>query len=577
MGRADDPSSLTPTELNEGAAPGGPTAYDRFRSLYGTAKDDSNDAVSKFEAWKSANPIADWAASAPAPLPVGGAAGLVRGAYAAGGAMGAPEPQTIGIRQPESFERERPAPPGYDGGEPMPTAKASALPNAPMKAPAMGPGMGPGGDIYEGYGTDKGVLHSQQDTLADMSGFQEKKGEEYSAHLASLKSAADMEREVAAQQRTGAKAYQAAVAEEDQRQQGQEQKVQQATDSAAAAGIDPGRFFKNRDTGFWINMMIGSIAGGYLSATPGMNGKNAFMDSVRDMQDKDIKAQESAIDQGWKKVKGTETAYERMRLNGVDKTTATLKQADLTLQALQTDIKGRLMTSQIPEEKARLEGALQTLQIERDKYATTIQESWRATRESRGRAAAMAALAAHAAERQGRLDADEHILKMSQAEKNSAEAGKMKTEGGDKKLTAAAQAYDVHKNYLDNIQKQIVGVPGDITHKFGAQNLPWGTQARQYGVDLDKYNSEVDTIIGHWAKDEEGKIPVEEFKRLVTRYEIPTDHNMTDPEKAARIKGLAAYVDQRAKTAGVGRAGQVTPGAPTGLGDIPSFRPPKAP
>ncbi len=524
--------------------------------------------MSKLKEWRDNNPAVGWASGPAAPALLGPAGTVLQTAQ-----MG-PAPQHISAtgvpptRDPVSFERTPPA--GYDGGAPMPTTSPQQLPNAPMKAPAMAPGMGP--DPYEGYGTDKGVLHSQQDTLADLSGLQDKKSEEYSAHLASLKTAADMEQEVAAQQRAGAAAYKSSVDQEDKRQQAQEQKISQATDSAAAAGVDPGRFFKNRDTGFWLSMMIGSVAGGYLSAVPGNGGKNAFMDSIRDMQDKDIKSQETAIDQGWKKVKGTETAYERMRANGVDKTTATLKQADLTLAAIQTDIKGRLMSSQIPEEKARLEGALQTLQIERDKYATTIQETWRATRESRGRAAATAAMAQHAAERQARLDADEHDLKQSQAYKNRAEADKTRAEGGDKKLAAGGQAYDVHSNYLDGAQKEIIGAPGDTTSKTGIiQHLPWGTEARQYGVKLDKYNTEADTIIGHWAKDEEGKIPVEEYKRLTERFEITPQ--MTDAEKRERISGLKAYVDQRAKTAGVGRAGQVTPGAPVGLGDIPSFKP----
>lgn len=554
-------ADMTPTELfaqdNYGTPPAEPL-YDRFRAQVAGAAGGAEDAVGKFQAWRNANPMAKWSTGPAAPFLLGPAAGRAVQI----GQSGMP-PQHIKV---EPLPAE--APPrditSFERNPDVPTASVSALPGAPLK-PRMGPGMGPGGDIYQG------VYNAQDDMLADMSALQEKKGDEYVAHLKTLNTAADMEQEVAQQQRVGARAYEGAIQAAEKEQTDSETKWQQAADETASMGVDPGRYFRNRDAGFWMTMMVGSIASGVLSAMQGRGGENKFMDYVRATAHDDIAQQDKAIDQGWRRVKGLETAYERARMRGVDKVTATQKQYDLHLMALQTDIKSRLMKAQLPEEQLRLEGALQVLQLERDQESLKIQEYRKAVVEGRARAAAAAASAQHSAERQARLDAVEMDLKRSQTTKNYAEAGKVKEGTQDKELEKDRRAFGVHTNYLtsEEVTALAKGAPGSSTSKVGVQKLPWQTDARAYSQQLDQYNAEVNTILGHWMKIEAGRVPVGEFNNIVHRYEISA--GMTDAEKMARIAGLKAWVDERAKTSGV--AGEVTAGKPSDLKGISSFQP----
>lgn len=544
-------------------------AIGSFRDLAKQATVPStDDIVSKFRQWKEQNPALAWGVSQ---LPLaahalGPNAGLAADVAGIAG-VGSPP-----VRQPTSFERDQRPTPEAPSEPGVPVAKLPDAPPIPTP-PKMSAGMGPGGDVYEGYGTDKGVLHSQLNTTADMGNLQEKKWEEYGHKLAGMNTAADLMGEHAEQQRRGAKAYSDSVAQSEKEQLDAETKAQQASDETAAMGTDPGRYLRNRDAGFWINMMLGSVASGLLSAMQGRGGENPFMDSVRQTVKQDIDSQEQAIAQGWKKVKGLETAYERARLRGADRVTATQKQYDMVLQALETDAKGRLMKAQIPEEKARLEGLLQSLQIERDQENTKLQEYWRQIRESRARAAAAAANAQRTAERQSRLDAQEWEFKKSQIAKNYAEADKTKAGEQDKELEKDKRAYGVHSQYLtsDEVTGLAKGAPGSTSSKLGVARAPWQTDARAYKQSLDQYNAEVNTVLGHWMKIEAGRVPVGEFNNIVHRYELNED--MTDAEKMSRIKGLKAWVDERAKTSGV--LGSQPAGRPTDLKTIPSFQPKK--
>lgn len=271
----------------------------------------------------------------------------------------------------------------------LPLTAASMAPSAvsgPQAASGTGGFQVPGG-------TDKSVYEAQQDYVADHSGLQEKKGEEASAHLQAMGVRADQFQELAQAQTLAANAERQAVDDAEKEQLKAEQDWHTAQDETAKKGIDPGRFYKNKDAGFWISMIIGSVASGMLSGLT-QDGKNPFIDSVRDMVRQDIGAQETDINQGWKKVKGLETAYERARQRGVDRVTATLRQYDATLSALQTDMQGRYERATIPETKARLEAGLQALQMERDGIRIKNEEYWRDIKARRAAAAAAAANAA---------------------------------------------------------------------------------------------------------------------------------------------------------------------------------------
>jgi hypothetical protein len=56
-------------------------------------------------------------------------------------------------------------------------------------------------------------------------------------------------------------------------------------------------------------------------------------------------------------------------------------------------------------------------------------------------------------------------------------------------------------------------------------------------------------MLGHWLKDEAGRVPVEEYRQQAHRFELTPE--MTDAEKAARIASLKSWVEERAKTGGL--------------------------
>lgn len=414
---------LTPTEVfaqDAYGTPPAPSQYDRFREMARSAVAEGagliDGADAKFKAWKAEHPAAQWAASQ---------AGLVSHALGPTAGLGydlwnsGPH-----VRNPTSFERGTPTRDPVSFERDTPGVAAGSLPDAPMR-PKMAAGMGPGGDVAAGYGSDKGIMNAQLNQIADQSGLQEKKSEEASAHLGVLGVKADQHQEFAQAQAAAANAERQAVDEAEKEQLDHETKWQEASDEAAAMGVDPGRHFKNRDGVFWLNMLVGSVASGMLSALQNQN-TNPFMDSVRETVRQDINAQEKGIEQGWRKVKGLETAYERARQRGADRITATIRQYDKTLEALQTDMQGRLVKATIPEVKANLEAGLQAIQIERDGMQVKMEEYWKQVKGQRAAAAAAAADRAwrHAVEMR-KLAIEESRTKAQNA-KDYAEADKVR-------------------------------------------------------------------------------------------------------------------------------------------------------
>jgi hypothetical protein len=589
MGGAKRPEDMTPTELfaqGEYGQDPAPSVADQFRDLVkkagtgakkglGYDADAAQGITRSFQQYRDGqmSPFDQWANNATVALNPAASFGRDAASVVKYGPSTWLQKQTTAPAAPGAQPTPpEPPQPAADGGPPVDKGvNPNDLPNALTGPPTyrMGAGMGPGGDVYEGYGTEKGILHAQQDVLADTGHQQELKGDEYTARLKGMATHADLTHEVAAQKQFAAEAYKKAVDSEDVRQRDQETKIQQATDDTAAMGVDPGRSFRDRNVGFWINMAVGAVASGMLSALNGGQGQNPFMDSVRGMVQQDIAAQEKGIEQGWRRVKGMETAYERMRMSGADKVNSTQKAYDLHLEAIQTEIQSRMEKAEIPAQKAAYQQALQAVQVERDGIAFKMQEYWKNIRDTKARAAAAAAQAEYARRRQLALDASEMELKHSQAVKNVAEAQKLGRDSAkdDKTKENEARLYDTNLRYLRSpeVTSLFTGSKGDITSKAGVQHLPFGTDARGFQQKVDDYNANADTIIGHWLKDESGRVPVEEYREQAHRFRVTAD--MPSAERAARAKRLEQWVTERARTAGVAAPREdEQPGFGSGIG-----------
>jgi hypothetical protein len=350
--------------------------------------------------------------------------------------FGSPQMPVANGEQPPVTDR-----PSYPyGNQPPP----SALEGAPVKVPGaeglhaptsllnttgIGGGVGYSTDDLGGRGTDKRILGSMDDQYAEMGGLQEKKGEEASAHIDFLHAASDTQGYIAEQRRKAQGVYERTVAEEDRDEKHKEDEVLRVLDEVSAMGVDPGRYYRNRDTLTTIQMTVGAVASGMLSALNGREG-NPFLDRVREEARSDVNAQEKAIDQGWKRAKGMETSYERMRMRGVDRVNASLKQYDLTLAAVENDVAARLGNAKIPEIKANLEAGLQAIQIERAGVRTKIEEYAKNIRAQRAAAAAAAAerMYRHALET-AKFRLEERKVNAA-AEKDLADAGKARAEAG---------------------------------------------------------------------------------------------------------------------------------------------------
>lgn len=345
---------------------------------------------------------------------------------------------------------------------------------------------------------------------------------------------------------------------------------QKMADELARSKPDPGRLMASASHGMQFTMAIGAVAGGMLSALNG--GPNQFLEHLDKIIDRDVSAQNQAIENKRSALGMKQTMLSQFIQQTGDRRLGASQYRQMLLEAAKSQLKAQDSALGIPEQRAGTQLAVNALQQKIDGLnEINTKDAWK---QYQAQAAAAEAQRRAAEERafQHELQVGELGVKVDNAKTARIAALRDGKNGGKDPLAAAGQAYDVHSKYLAGATKDLVGVPGDITSKLGVQHLPWQTDARSYDTKIDKYNQEIDTIIGHWAKDEEGKIPVEEFRRATERFELRKE-GMTDQEKLDRIQAAKQWVDERAKTAGVGRAGDVTPGAPAGDPGVSSFRP----
>lgn len=399
------PGDMTATEIfaqqaygiTPQASPSMGERYDRFREQVRNRVAEGAGLIkpldNKYKEFRSSHPFLDAIPDAAAAY-----SGAMMGPI--GMAASALAPSTrIGTRNPTSFERGPGQPERAAAGAPEEASTSARGVNISSLPDPSGPSLYQRSAVsgVEGgseFGTDRRIQNAQLNELADKAGYQEKKGEEAAAHLGYLDEEAGYFQRIAGQKKIQADAEMRAAETTQKEQEEQETKIQQANDELSELGVDPGRHFKNRDMGFWLTMTIGAVAGGMLQAMNNL-GSNPFIDSLRETVRNDINAQERNIDQKGKKLKGLETAYERMRARGADRITATIRQYDKTLESVETEIKGKLAKARVPEVKANLEAALQSIQIERDAQATKMEEYWKSVRDQRMAAARSAASAAY--------------------------------------------------------------------------------------------------------------------------------------------------------------------------------------
>jgi hypothetical protein len=395
-----------------------------------------HDASAKFQQYRSENPLVDAIPGAVAGY-TGGVMGPIGTASAAmmpSGAVGSPGRRPGLAAAGAAGESTPPAgtpPPGAPPAAPpapgiTPGVDVESLPKAAPPKMFMGTGVGGGagsGEVGEkDLGTLKGIRGAQRDLEAEQGGVIAKRGEEYEGRMDALKVEAENFATAAEAKRIQVEAEKSVVEATQKEQEEHEAGTQKAMDEVSKKGVDPGRLMKNKSVFQWIAMFIGAAAGGAI-------GSDKMMEGIRSEIKDDIDAQETDIKQGWKGVEGRKTAYEHMRVRGVDKLTANVRQYDKTLEAVELDLKAKLANATLPEQKAKLEGALQAMQAERAGNQVQIQEYWKGIADKRASAAAAAASAQYARNRQFMKDQQEWELHKSQIVKNLGEGGKASAEG----------------------------------------------------------------------------------------------------------------------------------------------------
>lgn len=344
--------------------------------------------------------------------------------------------------------------------------------------------------------------------------------------------------------------------------------TQKQLDEISTRKFDPSSMVRDANLGMKFTMGIGAVAGGMLAALHG--GPNQYMADLHRTINEAVENERQTLENKKFAVNSRQTiASQMMQQTGNLRLSLDVYRQSL-LHAADTQLQAQADSLGIPEIQAKT--SIESQQLKKQINDIGLANSANAWKTFQQQAAAAAAAKAAAEERAFQHDLANRKVRVEEfnadTERGKALAANQK--GQKDPLAEATQAFDTHTKYLENAPKDLIDVPGDITSKLGVQHYPGQTDARAYKIQLDKYNNEADTIIGHWAKDEEGKIPVEEFRRATDRFELRED--MPRAEKLQRIEGLKQYVDQRARTKGVGRTGLDVPaGAAAGTPGTPGF------
>lgn len=303
------------------------------------------------------------------------------------------------VRDPVSFERTDPREEA-EKLAPKPAAEESrfgpqlmspySLPDAKL-SPGSGGGVGAPAE-RTGLGSDRALQNAQRDRISGQQAVVDKRMDEGAAHVDFLNREADVEAQKALLRRTYADAQKQVDDDQRKDEEGYAQKIVDAREKAAKMGVDPGRQFRGRETQSAIMLSIGGAISGALAALQG-NQDNPFVKAVRQNVQDDVDVQNKEIDQAWRGVAGMETTYQQLVKRGVDKKLAQATYYGQVLDSHLGVLQSALAKAKIPEEKARIEGAIQSLQNERSDLDVSMQQYWKGTYERRAAAAAAQARA----------------------------------------------------------------------------------------------------------------------------------------------------------------------------------------
>lgn len=363
---------------------------------------------------------------------------------------------------------------------------------------------------------------------------------------------------------------QSAAEQQQDLQQRQDDFDQSVHEMAQQAWQPDGGFWGSRSAGQKFSGLVGLALGGFLQGARG--GTNPGLDAINTAIDRYVRVQEAQYNAKRDVVNGRQTAFGMaMQKYGNDraaramataagqaavqaqlqqsqslwKGTDAANRADIAMSALQQDKMNQIAQGVkfvLPTQAGR---------IFVDKYGLRHTEQ------------EMKAIVA----KQGEYGQQRELVGLNTAGHIAEEDEKaaLAKDKPDKAAEDNQRAYDVQSGYLDGAAQRLVGdVPGSTTAKSSLlSHAPVMTDARKYNEEVNNYNTQVDGIISHWAKkNAEGKIPIEEYRRLADRMEITPD--TPDEAKAQRIRNTRIYVDESAKVIGVKTAGEVKPASPAG-------------
>jgi hypothetical protein len=442
---------------------------------------------------------------------------------------------------------------------------------------SMVAGGGGGFDDLLGYGKEPNIIRGREGMIATKGRENAYKADAAQAHVDAQDVLAEAQGDIAQNRRDAFAYLDDASRKIDREQRDKETEIETLYNQAADKGVDPGRHFRNMDTGTKVAFAVGAVASGMLSAMQGSAG-NPFMDAFREHVRFDIAAQEKDIDQAWKRARGAETAYERMRIRGIDQVTAGLKAYDMHLASLEKDLQARMTKATIPEIRANLQAALEAAQMERQVMADNLEQYAKNVRSQR------AAAAAAAAERRFQHDLSlaklelDRVKTLSEAEKNSAEARKHLGEaaaGGDlnKRFVPMLDGQrQVRKEIIKDAQGNVIGARELGTIAIDPEQAKKKVAERENSISmLQRLEERAELMKQYHSLDKEVKLPMGaggavtapgrlkaayDKRILEGRIKALDGELLTDFGSAKHLGALdEGYVKFGAKTLGSGDAG----------------------
>lgn len=170
---------------------------------------------------------------------------------------------------------------------------------------------------------------------------------------------------------------------------------QQLADEIGQQKIDPHRLFKNQSGGQQFLFLLGSTLGGALAGITG--GRNDFMDRAERMVDRDIAAQQAAIDSKKASLSARQSVFGQMLSEHGDRRLAALQTKQMMYKSAELHLKAKEAEATTPEMATNAKIAANAFQIKQDELTTAIAQ--RSYQQQQAQAAAAAAAQSAAADK----------------------------------------------------------------------------------------------------------------------------------------------------------------------------------